>query len=143
MDSLLISIKGKVISVADNITLRNEEGLLCAFAIHLYTFSVVKAGDYIRDVVLYNFIAFLVERETVSFHVVKPNLVGASGIGLGKDKDGSRYVGIWKEYSRRHRDDSFETLIFNQLLTQVFVRLGCTGKNTIGHNRGTSTSDFQ
>ena len=67
--------------------------------------------------------ALVVERHAVRFHIVKPHLIGAAGVGLGKEQDGGGDSSIGLKHTARQRDNRVELLILDQHLAQALVRV--------------------
>ena len=55
--------------------------------------------DDIRNIVVGDLIALVVETETISLHVVEPHLFRALAIGLGKDDDSGAHTCIGLEHT--------------------------------------------
>ena len=108
-----------------------------------FGFEVVVAGNDVGNIVFGNRVALVVERESIGLHVVEPNLVGASGIGLGEDEDSGRNACVGLEHARRHGDDGLQTLVIDYLLADSQVPRTGTEEHAIGYNGSASATHLK
>ena len=74
---LLVPIEREVVAVVDDLLLRHDEALRRARAVPL-GIPRLPPCEKVREVVLLDRRALVVEREAVGAHVVEPHVVGAA-----------------------------------------------------------------
>lgn len=138
---MFVFVDRQVIAVVDDFLLRDEEALVGAGA-GFFGFEVMETFDYIRNVVVGGFGAFVVEGEAVGAHVVEPDLVGSSGAGLREDEDGGRDSGIGLEDARWHRDYCTELVVLDELTADGLMSHGRAEEDAVGDNAGATPAFF-
>ena len=76
----------------------------------------MKTIDNIRNVVVLDFRTLVIERESISLHVVEPHLISTTCVGLCEHEDGSTYTCVWLEHTAGHRDNGTQLLVIDNLL---------------------------
>ena len=138
----LVLVDGEVVTLFANLLHGDKEGLLLAGALGL-ALKVVETGNEVGDVVLAYLVALLVEGVAVGLHVVEPDVVGASGIGLGEDEDGGAYARVGQEHARGHRDDGLQAVVVYEFLADGLVSGAIAKEHAVGHDAGTTATSLQ
>lgn len=82
-----VLVKAEVVIVIDNLLLRNQETLVRTLTFCLIGKIRPSVQDIRNVVVLFVGIALVIEGEAVALHVVHPNIISATGVGLSKHKN--------------------------------------------------------
>ena len=73
----------------------------------------MKPLDNIRDVVLRDGAALVVQTKPIRLHVVEPDFVRTAVPGLGEDQHGGGDARIGLEHAAGHGNDRLEAVVFN------------------------------
>ena len=87
--------------------------------------------------------ALVVETESVSLHVIEPDLVRTAGIGFCEDHNGGGNTRIRLEDAGGHGDHRLKPLIFDQFLSDRLVCLRTAEENAVRDDGRTATADFE
>jgi len=118
VDGLLIAINAKVVALGDNVGLRHCEALRGSRAVELGRGSLLPAQEHVGQIVLHVLVGkkgrrrselvfgkkrrpLVVEGKAVGLHVIEPDVVRATGVGLGEEQDGGRDAGVGFEDTAR------------------------------------------
>lgn len=138
----LVFVDGKVVGVGGDVGFGHEEALGGAGAVGLGV-QVGEALKDVRDVVLLDWITFVVEGESVGAHIVEPDLVGAAGGGFGEDEDGGGDAGVRLEDAGGHGDDGAEGVVFHKGLAECAVGLGGAEEHAVRDDTGATAAEFE
>ena len=136
---LLVFVDGQVVVVGGDLALLDQEGLGRAGAFR-FGGKVFEPGHDVRDVVLGDRGALVVQGETVGLHVVKPDVVRAAVAGLGEDEDGGGHAGIGLEHAGGHGDHGLQPVVFDELPADGFVGRGGAEEDAVGHDAGAAAA---
>ena len=139
---MLVFVDGEIIIILNDLLCRHEEGLVGTGPAFL-TGPIAEAADDIRDIVLADRAALVIQGEAVGFHIIEPDLVSAAVIGFGEDQNGSADAGIGLKHTGGHGDNGFQPVPFDDFLADGLVRGGGTEENTVRDDAGTAPADFQ
>ena len=68
------------------------------------------------------------------FHVVEPNFLRRAT--LGEQQDGGGDTGVGPEDARGHRDHAVETVLLDELLTDIDMSVGGTKEDAVRNDNG-------
>ena len=103
----------------------------------------VEPRHDIRNVVLFDRAALVVQAETVGAHVVEPDFVRAAVSGFGEDQNGGGYACIGFEYAGGHGNYGLQAVVFNQFLADGLVRVGGAKEHAVRHDAGAAPAYFE
>lgn len=137
VDSLRVLVKAEVIAVLYNLALGHQEALLGASTVALGAEIAPTAQDVGDVIVLFIWVALVVESVTVALHIVEPHIIGATRVSLGEYQNRGAHPGVGFENAGRHVDYGLKLLVFHQLATQLLVGLRVTAEqHAVRHDAG-------
>ena len=80
---LFVLVDAEIISVIHNLLFGNKEALICALSIFLSS-QIVESFNNVRNVVVFDSLSLIIQTETISFHVIEPDIICSTGISLRK-----------------------------------------------------------
>ena len=136
---LLVFVDRQEVVVLGDLALPDQEGSGRAGAIG-FGGEGAEAGDDVRDVVLGDGGALVVQGEAVSLHIIEPDLVRAAVAGLGEDEDGGGHAGVGLEHAGGHGDHGLQAVVFDELPADGFVGRGGAEEDAVGHDAGAAAA---
>ena len=103
----------------------------------------MKPLDNIRNVILRNERALVVQTKPIRLHVVEPDLVRTAVPGFGKDQHSGGYARIGLEHAAGHGDDCLQPVVFNELHANGLVRRGRAEEHAVRHDAGAAPAHLQ
>ena len=102
-----------------------------------------ESVNHIRNVIVGYRRTLVIERISISLHVIKPYLFRSTTVGLAENKNGGRNSGVWLEHATRHGDDGTQLLVVNYLLADSHVSPGSSEEHSIRHDAGAAAAQLQ